>query len=153
MELTSVSGKVSYFDRVSSVHGGQGESAVKTAHAASFRLDGRHVDLQGSASWVSDGDHVAIVGEVEQGRLEPLAVRNDTTGYERSEPPASYALSIVTIVAGVLTLGFMVGFLLIPFGIWLLLGARKRRRRVAEAVALLQAIPRSPSPTPSQPLG
>lgn len=139
MTLVTYAGKVSHLNRISSTSGGGGGSEVSTSHQTTLRIDGRPVKVASAMSWAADEDYVAIVGEENNGVLEPLAVRNDTSGYASSAEAASYGFSIVLIVLGIILIP--VGLFTIPFGIWLIWGIKKRKKRIEQANDLLNKIP------------
>lgn len=138
MSLIAVAGKVSHLNRVSSISGGGGGGAVSTSHQTTLRVDGRQVKVYGSMSWAADDDYVAIVGVEEEGVLEPLAIRNDTSGYESNAEAKSYTFAILCLF-----LGFFTFFITTAFGAWLILGIKKRKKLIAEAKQMLHDIPRA----------
>jgi hypothetical protein len=142
MSLVAVVGKVSHLNRISSTSGGGGGGTdVSTSHQTTLRVDGRHLKVDGPMSWAADDDYVAIVGEEKEGVLEPLAIRNDTSGYEGSGKASSYGLSILLIVVGVIFIP--AGLFTIPFGAWLIWGIKKREKLIAQAKQMLHEIPRA----------
>lgn len=138
MSLVAVTGKVSHLNRVSSITGGGGGTDVETSHQTTLRVNGRHVKVEGPMSWVADDDHIAIVGVEEEGVLEPLAVRNDTSGYKSNAETRSYTFAIVCLF-----LGFFTFFVTTAFGIWLIWGIKKQKKLIAEAKQMLHDIPRA----------
>ena len=151
MDLVAIAGKVSHVNRIlQSVSEDGGGGASTTAYETTMRIDGQHVKIGDACEWASDGDHVAIVGEESDGKLLPLAIRNDTSGYESvTEPRFSYGFAIGLIVVGILTLAFMFGFLLIAWGMWLIFRIRKNKALFAEAIRRLDAIPRASAASPA----
>jgi hypothetical protein len=137
MDLVAIAGKVSHLNRVSSITGGGG-AAVETEHETTFRVNGRHVVVGDAVTWASDGDHVAIVGTETDGVLEPLAVRNDTSGYEGYAEARSYTFAIVLLFLGVFTF-----FITTAIGAWLIWGIARQKRINAEARRRLNSIPRA----------
>ncbi|MBD5780972.1 hypothetical protein IEN85_15840 [Pelagicoccus sp. NFK12] len=144
MKLASFSGKVSHVNRTSHTYGGGSGGEVQTSHNTTLRLDGRHVELQGSATWLSEDDLVVIVAEESQGSIEPLAVRNETTGYESVQGHASYKIAIVLIVIGVFSAPVVIGWPIMALGAWFLSVGMKRNKLINEAASTLRKIP-SPS--------
>jgi len=138
MGLVAIAGEVSHLTRVSSTTGGGGGAAVSTSHQTTLRVNGRHVKVEGSMSWASDGDHVAIVGVEEKGVLEPLAIRNDSSGYESYAETNSYTFAIVLLFLGVFTF-----FITTAIGAWLIWGIKEQERLNAEAKHRLHSIPRA----------
>lgn len=136
MNLITITGKVSHLNSVASITGGGG-AALETVHRTTFRVDGRHVEVEGPMSWASNDDYVAIVGVEQDGVLEPLASRNDTTGYETYAGARSYTLAVVLIF-----LGFFTFFITAAMGAWLIWGINKRKKLIAEATRRLHSIPR-----------
>lgn len=141
MSLVTVVGKVSHLNRVSTVSGGGGGTDVSTSHQTTLRVDGRYVKVDGSMNWAADDDYVAIVGEEKEGVLEPMAMRNETSGYESSATASSYGFSILLIVVGVIFIP--AGLFTIPFGAWLIWGIKKREKLIAQAQQMLQKVPRA----------
>lgn len=141
MSLVTVVGKVSNPNRVSTISGGGGGTDVSTSHQTTLRVDGRQVKVDDPMSWVADDDYVAMVGEEKDGVLEPLAIRNDTSGYERSAEASSYGFSILLIVLGVIFIP--AGLFTIPLGAWLIWGIKKRKKLIAQAKQMLHEIPRA----------
>ena len=138
MSLIAVTGKVSHLNRISSISGGGGSTDVETSHQTTLRVNGRHVKVEGSMSWASNDDHIAIVGVEEAGVLELLAIRNDTSGYESHAEASSYTLAIV-----LLFLGFSTFFITTAIGAWLIWCIKKRKKFIAEAKQMLHGIPRA----------
>lgn len=136
MGLVAIAGEVSHLTRVSSTTGGGGGAAVSTSHQTTLRVNGRHVKVEGAMSWASNDDYVAIVGVEEDGVLEPLAIRNDTSGYESYAEANSYTLAIV-----LLFLGFFTFFITTAIGAWLIWGIKKQKKLNAEAKRRLHSIP------------
>lgn len=135
MGLIAVAGKVSHLNRVTSVTGGGG-GAVETEHRTSFRLDGRQVVVDESMGWASNDDYIAMVGTEDYGIFEPLAVRNDTSGFEGYTEARSYTLAIVLLFLGIFTF-----FITTAMGLWLIWGIKKQKKLNAEAKRILRSIP------------
>ncbi|WP_309025602.1 hypothetical protein [Pelagicoccus sp. SDUM812002] len=144
MKLTAISGKVSHVVRTTSTGGGGTKGApVGTAHNTAFRLDGRQIQIQGSVSWLSEGDHVTIIGEAQGSNIEPLAARNDTSGYESIDGHVSKKISIFLIVIGVITIPIFIGWPVLALGTWFLSVGMKKNKQIDEAATILRGIPRS----------
>lgn len=139
MSLVAVTGKVSHLNRVSSITGGGGGTNVGTSHQTTLRVNGRHIKVDGPMSWVADDDHIAIVGLEEEGVLEPLAVRNDTSGYESYAEARSYGFFLILL----LLLGFFTFFITTAIGVWWIWGIEKQKKLNAEAKQMLHDIPRA----------
>lgn len=139
MDLVTIAGKVSHLNRVSSVTGGGG-GAVETEHETTLRVDGRHVKVDGAMSWASNDDHVVMVGSEIDGVFEPLAIRNDTSGYESYAEARSYTFAIVLLLLGIFTF-----FITTAMGAWLIWGINKQKKLNAEAKRRLHSIPRVPA--------
>jgi hypothetical protein len=138
MSLVAITGKVSHLNRLSSVSGGGGGTAVSTSYQTTLRVDGRHVKVNGSMSWVADDDYIAIVGIEDEGVLDPLAIRNDSSGYESYAETKSYTFAIVCLI-----LGFFTFFITTAIGAWLIFGIQKQKKLNAEAKQMLHEMPRT----------
>jgi hypothetical protein len=87
---------------------------------------------------------VAIVGEKREGQLVPLAIRNDTTGYERiAEVSYSYGFAIAMIVLGVVLFALITGIFMIAWGLCLIFKINRDKKVIAEAKRRLHGIPRA----------
>jgi hypothetical protein len=138
MSLIVVAGKVSHITRVSSTDGAgrDGSISIGTSHQTTFRINGRHVKVKGPMSWVSDDDHITIVGVEEGGVLEPLAAHNHTSGHETYAEASSYTLAIVCLF-----LGFFTFFITTAIGVWLIWGIKKQKALISKAKQMLHANP------------
>ena len=125
MSLMKIAGKVSHLDRISTtgVSGSNGAVAISTSHQTTFRVNGCQVSVRGPMTWVANDDHIAMVGVDDFGFLDPLAVRNDTSGYESYAETRTYTLAIV-----LLFLGFFTFFITTAIGVWLIWGIKKRKK-------------------------
>lgn len=142
MSLIAVAGKVSHINRIASRAERSGGD-IEISYDTTLRVNGRHVKMEGDCSWASDNDHVAIVGQEIDGELVPLAIRNDTTGYEHiEEVSSSNGFAILMIVLGVVLIGLIIGIFMIGWGIWLLFKVNREKQAIAEARRMLQGIPR-----------
>lgn len=93
---------------------------------------------------------MAIVGEEIGGVLRPLAIRNDSTGYESIAKVSSYKFAALMIFSGVLLFALIVGIFMIAWGIWLIVKIGKEKPLIAEAERMLRSIPRAPRPGQDQ---
>lgn len=146
MNLVEAAGKVSHLNRISTTSGGGGGSAVDTSFVTTFRVDGRQYQINGACHWMDNNDYVAIVGRDSGGVLVPLAIRNDTSGYENIAEPASLKAAILWIVFGVLLIALMVGIFMIAWGIWSVISINQDKKYIAEAERRLRNIPQMTTP-------
>jgi len=141
MNLVAIAGKVSHINRIASTEDDGGR--ITTTHETTLRVDGRHVQIGDACNWLSDGDHVAIVGHESGGELVPVAIRNDTTGYENiAEVRSSYGFGILMIVLGVILFALIIGIFMIGWGIWTIFRVNRDKKIISEATRRLHSIPR-----------
>lgn len=140
MDLVAIAGTVSHVNRLVAAVG----EAPTASYVTTLRIDGRHVEIADRCTWASVGDHVAIVGEEGPDGLIPLAVRNDTSGYEGlSEASHSYGFAILMIVLGIVLFALIIGIFLLAWGLFLLFKIRKDKKVIAEAQRRLDSLPRA----------
>lgn len=146
MDLVAIAGKVSHINRTLSTIAGDG-SGLGTTYSTALRIDGRHVEIDDTCQWVSNDDYVAIVGEMRGHELVPLAIRNDTTGFERiGEVPSSYGRAFLLIVLGIVLFALIIGIFMIAWGLWSIFRVKRDKKVLAEAKRRLDAIPRAVTP-------
>jgi hypothetical protein len=146
MDLVAIAGKVSHVNRLLSATDG---TSLGTEYKTTMRIDGRQVQIDDACTWAADGDHVAIVGRLSDGEIMPLAIRNDTSGFEgTAEVRSSYGFAALMIVLGMLLVGLIIGIFMMAWGIFLVVRVWRDRRDFAEARRMLNSIPRM-SATPA----
>lgn len=142
MNLITIAGKVSHVNRIASTLDDGGR--IVTNYVTALRIDGRHVEISDDVSWAAEGDHVAIVAEQGVDGLVPLAIRNDTTGYEDvSEVSSSYGFAVLMIVLGVVLVALIIGIFMIAWGLWTIYKVNTDKKVIAEAKRRLDSIPRA----------
>ncbi len=126
MALAKISGTVSNFREETEITSSQtsnlGYTTHKTQKLINFRVGRTPVSMKMSKGIdLADGDEATIVGTESGGGLKALLVRNDVTGviYGMSTWYVM-AWAIVLTIAGVATLGVIVGLFLTPIGLFLL---------------------------------
>ncbi len=126
MALTKISGPVSNFREETQVKSAQtsnlGHTQFKTEKVINFRVGNRPVEMKNlKAIEMADGDEATVVGSNSGGGIKGVLIRNDTTGiiYGMSTWYVM-AWAIITTIAGIATLGVVIGFLLLPLGLYLL---------------------------------
>jgi len=143
MAITLMTGRVSHIDHstetsgnITANHGGQ----IQTAHAWSFRLN-NHPAIYKSRSTASfgEGDELTAAGQDKNGTFMIVSCRNETTGAVYESPA-----TMVCVLAGLLILAslpmllIIIGFLVLPLGIYFLMMGLK----MSTANKLLQTAPR-----------
>jgi hypothetical protein len=131
-----VSGRVTHAAQVSETHGQihDGRGTIRTFHKMKFRIDNKPAFFQGEAS-IGDGDTVTVAA-VAKGELRALALRNESTGIEYGSPTILYyIMGSFTVVLGLLTLAFLVGFPILGAGGWLFYSGWRNK----EALQLLRS--------------
>lgn len=143
MDLVALAGKVSHVNRLIMTMG-DAEDALGTRYTTTLRIDGQHVEIDDQCTWVSDGDHVAVVGKNGPDGLILLAFRNDTTGYEGlAEPASSYGFAITMIVLGVVLFALIIGIFMFAWGLWRLYTVNRDKKAIADAQRRLDSLPRA----------
>jgi hypothetical protein len=108
-------------------------------HLANFRLNNRPVRFKvtDSAS-ISDGDQVVVAGDVKQGTLEALALRNLTTGAIHHNP-YTFPLygGLFALVFSIPLIFVFVGLLMAPIAGWVVW----RALQIKNAVAMVSNAP------------
>lgn len=125
MALSKISGPVSNFREETNVTSARtsnlGHTQFRTEKAINFRVGNRPVSMKlPKGIELADGDEATVVGRDTGGGMKAVLVRNDTTNivYGMS---TIYVLAwaIITTIAGIATLGVLIGFLLLPLGLFL----------------------------------
>jgi hypothetical protein len=143
MSVSLITGKISHIDHstetsghITANRGGQ----IQTAHAWSFRLNNRpSVYKSRQTASFSDGDELTAAGQDQHGTFMIISCRNETTGavYESPATMVRVAAALM-IVLGLPLMALIIGFLMLPLGIYFLMLGQK----MAKANALLLAAPR-----------
>jgi hypothetical protein len=126
MALSKISGTVSNFREETNVTSAQtsnlGHTQYRTEKLINFRVGNRPVSMKlPKGIELTDGDEATVVGSDGGGGMKAVLVRNDTTGI-------IYGMSTVTVmiwavlltVIGAATLGVIIGFVVLPLGLYLL---------------------------------
>lgn len=125
MALIKISGPVSNFREETKVTGSQtyntGHTRVRTEKEVNFRVDNRPVSMKNiKGIELTDGDEATVVGSNASSGVKAVLIRNDTIdmiyGYQ-----TWYIMmwAIILTVMGVATLGMIVGFVLLPLGLFM----------------------------------
>ena len=142
MSVTIMTGKISHIDHstetsghITANRGGQ----IQTAHAWSFRLNNRPVTYKSrSTASFSEGDELTAAGENRNGTFFIVSCRNETTGAVYESPATMICVAAgLLIVLGLPMMLLLIGFLLVPLGIYFLMMGLK----MSAANKLLQATP------------
>lgn len=126
MGLTKISGAVSNFREETKVTSAQtsnlGHTQYRTEKLINFRVGNRPVEMKlPKGIDLTDGDEATVVGKDTSGGVKAILVRNDATGITYGMSTwYVMAWAIVLTIAGLATLGVIVGFLLAPLGVFLL---------------------------------
>ena len=132
MALITVAGPVSNMMQETEVtravtHGGgvTGNSAstsFQQKKVLNFRVGNKPVTMElGKTIDLADGDNATVVGTDSSGITKAVAVRNDATNiiYFRYSPMTLFVWAGILIVLGIPATGILIGFVMIPMGIWL----------------------------------
>jgi hypothetical protein len=126
MALLALRGKVEAVERGSdlsyAVSGSHGPIPIQN-QLISFRIDGKPMFYRTrTITSFSDGDTASAVGNMKNGTLQALALRNHTTGATYHAPYLMPAmLALVLVVIGLPLIGFLgIGLLFVGFGAWVL---------------------------------
>lgn len=126
MALVKISGPVSNFREETNVTSAQtsnlGHTQYKTEKLINFRVGNRPVSMKlPKGIELTDGDEATVVGSNTSGGVKAVLVRNDTTEivYGMS---TWYVLAwgVFTTIAGLATIGIIIGLFLTPLGLYLL---------------------------------
>lgn len=126
MALAKISGTVTNFREETEITSSQtsnlGHTRHKTQKLINFRVGRTPVSMKlPKGIDLADGDEATIVGSESSGGIKAVLVRNDETG-------VTYGMStwyvmiwaVICTVAGVATLGIIIGLFLTPIGLYLL---------------------------------
>jgi hypothetical protein len=126
MALIKISGPVGNFREETKVTSARtsnlGHTQFNTEKVINFRVGNRPVEMKNLKDIeMADGDEVTVVGTNSGGGIKAVLLRNDTTEiiYGMSTWYVM-AWAIGTTIAGIATLGVIIGFLLLPLGLYLL---------------------------------
>ncbi|MGB5353992.1 MAG: hypothetical protein WBN32_10315 [Woeseia sp.] len=125
MALVKISGPVSNFREETKVTSSQtyntGYTKVSTEKEINFRVGNKPVTMKMPKSMeLTDGDQATVVGSDTRAGIKAILIRNDTIDmiYGYSTSFLMIWAAIVTL-AGFVTVGMIVGILLIPVGLYL----------------------------------
>lgn len=125
MALIKISGPVGNFREETKVTSTQtyntGHTQVNTEKEISFRVGNRPVTMKNiKGIELADGDEATVVGSDTSSGVKAILIQNDTTeiiyGY------ATWYImmwAIILTVGGLATVGIVVGFVLIPLGLFM----------------------------------
>lgn len=126
MALTKISGAVSNFREETEVTSAQtsnlGHTSYKTQKLINFRVGNRPVSMKlPKGIDLTDGDEATVIGRDTSGGVQAILVRNDGTGITYGMG-MWYVLiwGVVVTLAGIATLGVLIGLGLTPLGLYLL---------------------------------
>ncbi len=126
MALVKISGQVSNFreeTKVTSSHTyNTGYTQVQTEKEINFRVDNKPVTMKMQKSMeLTDGDEATVVGVDTRGGVKAILVRNDTIGMIYGYSTWFLMMwAAILLIGGIATIGFFVGILLVPIGLYLL---------------------------------
>jgi hypothetical protein len=126
MALVKISGPVSNFREETQVTSAQtsnlGHTSYRTEKQINFRVGNRPVSMKlPKGIDLTDGDEATVVGSDTSGGVKAVLVRNDGTGITYGMSTwYVLAWAIVTTIAGLATIGILVGIVLTPLGLYLL---------------------------------
>lgn len=142
-----VEGIASHVSRGASVHGdistsgitGKTSGSISSANVYTFRVNGRPVEFKTQdALSLADGDAVCVAGIVKKGHLHCHALKNLNTHAEHTNYHSmTELLGYAVILFGVLTLIILAGFVMLPLGVLIVQGER-RKKKCIEMVAKRQ---------------
>ena len=125
MALTKISAVVSNFREETEVTSTQsyntGHTKVKTQKLINFRVDNRPVSMKmPKGIELTDGDQATVVGTEGGGGIKAVLIQNDTTNivYGLSTTYV-FVWAAICLIAGVATMGIVIGFLIFPLGLFL----------------------------------
>jgi hypothetical protein len=148
MSLTILTGKISHVDHSTATTGGttaRGNLRIQTRHVWSFRLNNHPVTYTGlSTGSFGVGDELTAAGQERNGTFVIESCRNETTGAVYERPATLFCVPGLIIAISLPLMLVLVGFLILPFGIYFFMKGLK----YAKANKLLQAAPR-PAQVPS----
>lgn len=126
MALKKISGTVSNFREETKVTSAQtsnlGHTSFRTEKEINFRVGRTPVTMKlPKGIELVDGDEATVVGGTNGGGIKAVLVRNDTTGIVYGMSTIYVMVwAIICTVIGIATLGIVIGFLLLPVGLFLL---------------------------------
>lgn len=125
MALKKISGPVSNFREETEVTSAQtsnlGHTQYRTQKLINFRVGNRPVEMKlPKGIDLTNGDEATVVGRDTSGGMKAVLVRNDATGITYGMS-TWYVLTwaAVCTVAGLATLGIIIGLFLTPIGLFL----------------------------------
>ena len=126
MALSKISGPVSNFREETEVTSAQtsnlGHTQYRTQKLINFRVGNRPVEMKlPKGIELTNGDEATVVGKNTSGGMKAVLVRNDSTGiiYGMSTWYVM-AWAVVCTLAGLATIGVIVGLFLTPIGLYLI---------------------------------
>lgn len=125
MALRKISGPVSNFREETEVTSAQtsnlGHTQYRTQKLINFRVGNRPVEMKlPKGIDLTDGDEATVVGRDTSGGVKAVLVRNDATGITYGMSTwYVLAWAIICTVAGLATLGVIIGLFLTPIGLFL----------------------------------
>lgn len=142
MALIKISGPVANFRQSTEVKSatsttgafGMGRTTMKTEKSFSFRVGNQPVAMKFPSGDIdlADGDEATVVGTGSSGGIKGILVRNEATGI-------TYGISmtywlgwgIVMTILGFVLAGAIIGFVLLPIGVYMLYKAYQLKKSMA----------------------
>ena len=121
-------GVISHLEQSTNFTGSNGN--VRSSQSYTFRLDNLAAVIQTStAIGLTNGDSITAVGLIKNGALQVYTMRNDTTGVS-TKTPSTFMLifGICLTLLGLMTFVFLIGFAVLPIGIYFLVKSYKMKK-------------------------
>lgn len=142
MALTKISGPVANFRQATEVKSatsttgafGMGRTTMKTEKSFSFRVGNRPVSMKFPSGDIdlADGDEATVVGTDSSGGIKGILVRNEATGITYSISMAYWlGWGIAMTILGFVLAGAIIGFVLLPIGLYMLYKAYQLKKATA----------------------
>ncbi|MCA9402957.1 MAG: hypothetical protein KC897_04185 [Candidatus Omnitrophica bacterium] len=109
-------------------------SSVTTTTTTAFRIDNKPAFMSMRVN-LTNGDSVTAAGR-QNGEFHILALNNRTTNtiYSLPQPGSGmFVLAVLAVISGVYTLKVLLGFILIPLGVYAFQKLSKAKKAIEEA--------------------
>lgn len=115
--LKGIAGKVRFSTEVEGM-----EDSTATRQIAVFEIDGKPVEIKLRESiMIDEGDSIRVAGKIQKGIFKAYAYKNLTNGASGKGQVLMYMfMGLVFLMMGIFTIPFMIGFLLLPVGLYMI---------------------------------